>query len=1178
MQDYTSASSAREVELSNGIGSDLVTTPKVGMMRARISASPVLSITLICVLSVGCGDGSNPGGAVDPYADATGSSQSDSLVTGAQSSFASGGSADIPALKEAVREITNLLNGMSNEYEGLAGSGKQSIQLTQTEQLYQKMSPIESQLSNMQAPTAEEARTLKSEVLESLLNAIKRAEIAELHLERQYDFNSFGSFASFGGRGHDISDGISIARSALNLSQRNLPVAEKLTTGPPASIGGAPPTNRSFGYLRGLGVSEAQYRSISQRSPGKDPVPWQMQADPAIYSYELSEEAALEIDVPSTDSPPSAFYTPLRILYPQMPSLVVGLGLNERTGHQRVIWELDPKKRIGVVKSLQLQDSHLMALSPDGRYFAAQPEKTNIIGLYDIDQKKPVAQTTHEVPLGGTAYLMFGADNRLVLYDGAVAKVWTVPNLELEHTIEIGRDARRSVWYPGTNWALSPGGRYLAVPGSAGFAYDIMIYDLTTGRPAAQIDMSGSRSISHVASAFSRDGTKLAVLMDGSWNTWIQIWDIVSGRLLASYENEGSLSRAVDGERKYQGPAVDWFPDGKRILLYGKGVFNTETGSGEKFLTSNVLYRIGLLSDQHIGVVQRDVFDTFDLEEVPINLTRWNSEQLASEAMVADNPFEITPTGGKNIATVTDRSQVRYVHVERQPLWNLHPDPAQNLSASTGQINGFTGQNVYHVALTPSENMAVAGYTNQAIRVWNGKTSDLDKLKSWVEYSDISSGSRPERFDFSFPSGFHGISPSGKFVVTRDLEGFNRFDLWDLESKSHVAGFFPYDQGRSDGGAPILWCEFLDDNHLYTMAEKQLTLWSIPDGKAVYEVFLDSVQNWPVFSPGRKQLALLEGGGLTVISTESGDVLARGDQLGLSGKLSAVAFSADGASLALLSSPPGGGEMAVIDTATGQPMTSFPLPMSGKTLQWYGEDFVLVDGGYLVSIDKKSVAWIYNLEGLRIASQGGERNWFLSQIKSNDPYQLLSTTLPTSQLVNALATADPPIDLLLQPGGSIALDIQVPTPPNRGGFSQEVSEAMTRQFASHNVRIDPSAPLRLVIRGEHGKTGDGISLGHYGSLFSRDSDLDEERVTWTLSIRQGEQTLWQRSSSSNNTGSVDIEDGVTGDAAIQQAATQLRERMWSNAAASLLKFQLPKYVFGQNAGRGLGSSKLGSSL
>ncbi|TWT47045.1 hypothetical protein KOR42_42420 [Thalassoglobus neptunius] len=1176
MQDYIPADT--DLNMGTVAGSQKVMTPKVVMMRDRISSSPVSSIGLICVLLLGCGGGSDPGGSVDPYADAPGSDQPGSLVSGAQSPFGTGSSADLPALKEAVREITNLLNGMSNEYEGLAGSGKQSIQLTQTEQLYQKMSPIESKVSQMQAPNAEEARTLKSEVLESLLDAIKRAEIAELHLERQYDFNSFGSFSGFGGRGHDIHDGISIARSALNLSQRNLPVAEKLTTGPPASIGGAPPTNRSFGYLRGLGVSEAQYRSMSQRSPGQDPVPWQMQADPAIYPYELSEEAMLEIDVPSTDSPPGPFYTPLRILYPQMPSLVVGLGLNERTGHQRVIWQLDPKKRLGLVKSLQLQDSHLMALSPDGRYFAAQPEKTNIIGLYDIDQRKPIAQTNHEIPLGGAAFLMFAADNRLVLYDGAVAKVWTVPNLELEHTIEIGRDARRSVWYPGTSWALSPGGRYLAVPGNTGFTYDIMFYDLTTGQPAAQIDMSGSRSISHVASAFSCDGSKLAVLMDGSWNTWIQIWDVVSGRLLASYENEGSLSRAVDGERKYQGPSVDWFPDGKRILVYGKGIFNTETGAGEKFLTSNVFYRLGLLTDQHIGVVQRDVFDTFDLEEVPTNLTRWNSEQLASEAMVADNPFEITPTGGKNVATVTDRSQVQYVHVERQPLWNLHPDPAQTPSSSTGQINGFTGQHVYHASLTPSENMAVAGYTNQAIRIWNGKTSDLDKLKSWIEYGDISSATRPERFEFSFPSGFHGISPSGKFVVTRDLEGFNRFDLWDLESKSHVAGFFPYDQGRSDGGAPILWCEFLDDSHLFTMAEKQLTLWSVPEGKAVYEVFLDSVQNWPVFSPGRKQLALLEGGGITVIASDTGEVLARGDQLGLSGELSVVAYTADGTSLALLSSPPGGGEMAIIDTATGQLKTSFPLPMSGKTLQWYGNDFVLVDGGYLVSVDKKAVAWIYNLDGLRIASQGGEKNWFLSQIKSNDPYQLLNTPLPTSQAVNALASADPPIDLLLQPGGSIALDIQVPTPPNRGGFSQEVTEAMTRQFASHNVRIDPSSPLRLVIRGEHGKTGDGISLGRYGSLFSRDSDLDEERVTWTLSIRQGEQTLWQRSSSTNNTGSVDIEDGVTGDAAIQQAAAQLSERMWTNAASSLLRFELPRYVFGQNAGRGLGSSKLGSSL
>ena len=1146
----------------------------------------ILELSLLALVLVGCGGGGGQPAPGNPYGsggagsansnnfDRSGAPSVGNSGQGAGGSQPGGNSADLERLTSALRVVIDALNGMTNEYEGLAGSGQQSIQLKRTEEMYQRMSPYGDSLRSMQSPTAEEARAMKGEILKSLLDAIKRAELAELHLERNYDLDRFSRIGSFGRGGHEIHDGIRIARSFLDHSQRNLPASEKLTTGPPASIGGPPPTNRRFSYLRGLDLSESQYRGFNSRNSTKS-IPWRLRVDEPVHPYTMSPEASFEIDIPKADSGPSHFFSPHRVLYPQMASVHVGLGSNERIGLSRVVYSLNPRRRKGVVKGIQLQRSEVMALSADGKYFAGRPENTDVIGLYDVENKEPVAQARHIFDPHGKDQLMFAADNRLVVFNGDVAKVWTTPDLTLRYEIDIKRDYGRSVWNPGHAWALSPGGRYLAVPGRSGFAYDIVFYDLTTGEAAAIIEMGTQRSISYTGVAFSRDGKKLAVLMDGAWDTWIQIWDVVSGRILHSYKNEGSLTRAIKGDNKYQGPAVDWFPDGKRILLYGKGIFNTESGIGEKMLASNVRYRIALLGENQIGVVKNDLLTRFDLDEIPATPSRWQSEQIASEAKLADNPFELAPKDGKPVATIADRTELAYLDVDRNAGWSLPIESGpQGLSIQT-KIEGFTGKDLYHLSISADHKTAVAGYTSEAVRIWDGKASNLDKLRSWVEYAPTQGAARPQRFDFPFPVGLHAVSPTGNRIATRDLEGFNRFDVWDLSQKSHLAGFFPYDQGRSDGGAPILWCDFLDDDHLFTLAANQLTFWSVPTGKAIYEISTTGITSFPAFSPQRNHLAFLDDEGLTIIQALTGRTVAFNDKLPIDGKLVALAFSPSGESIGVLSEPTGSGELALIDVLSGSILSSFPVPMSGKNLQFAGEDFVLIDGGYLISLKKKAVAWIYHLDGLRVAAGPSAVNWFLHQSKMNEPYTLKTEQLPTQRALTALSNFDPPIDMVLQPGGRIALDVNVPSPPNRGNFTSEVETALAGRFAENSVTIDPTSNLRLVVRGSQEKTGDGITLSRFGSMFDRDSDLDEERVTWTLSIKRGDETLWQRSTSANNTGSIDIEDGVTGSAAVQQAESQLRDQMWSKAARNLLNFKLPKYVFGPEGGKGLGSSKLG---
>ncbi len=347
-----------------------------------------LSCLMILVLFIGCGGGDQNGGDFDTLYEnaAPNSSTSPGATTGTGSSNTSPSGQNVPdasTFSDAAKKATEYLNGMSGEYEGFFGSGQSSVQLKRTEQLFQLIDPISRRISNAASPPLEMANKLKQDVLPGLLDAIKRAEVAELHFDREYNTNSFG-FASFGGgRGHEIGDGIRAARRVLDRIQYNIPVAERLSTGPPPTIGGPPATNRSFGQLRSVSIDGSQFRSFRD-STSNDTVSWRLSVDPPGHPFQIKEETEFEIDAPSADATPTAFYNPMNVLYPAMPSTVVGLGLNEAKGQQRQIWSLEPRLRRGVVKRIQLQKSELLALSTDGKYFAARPGETSIIGLFDV--------------------------------------------------------------------------------------------------------------------------------------------------------------------------------------------------------------------------------------------------------------------------------------------------------------------------------------------------------------------------------------------------------------------------------------------------------------------------------------------------------------------------------------------------------------------------------------------------------------------------------------------------------------------------------------------------------------------------------------------------------------------------------------------------------------------------
>jgi hypothetical protein len=861
-----------------------------------------------------------------------------------------------------------------------------------------------------------------------------------------------------------------------------------------------------------------------------------------------------------------------------------------------------------------------MAISPDGKYFAAHPLGGDIIGLWDVDKAKPAGTVALPEKTFPTI-VDFANQNRLVYVHGKTLVVRSVPDGKLEHELTMAGECRDSPFHSGTPWALSPGGRYLAAPHQDAFRSNIYLYDVVSGQTAGALEVAEHSWFT--ACRFSNDGARLAVLIVGRDETIIQLWDVPDGTLAEQWQIAGDVPKALETNREYQGPAVEWFPDGKTLLIYGRGLFDLEQGDLQKNLPDNPPYRILPIDSTRIAVIQNKKLVPYDLTKVEEGVAASGGGGFGASVRTGDSLPGTTrsqggfgasrvaggvgrrssgarPTGAENaaafaaaFATAPVPDPVRAVRtgIEVQTLapppgWKANPAVGAPPEIAAGPVE-VPGGEIFHVTLTGgAQPRAVVMYSSERLQFWNGACRNADSAKTWIEQFNLSGagGSAGPKLEFPLPAGLLCTAPSGGRIVTRGLAQFDRLDAWDLAAGTHVVGFRPYPQGSYRGGQPVIWGAMLTDELLLTAGAGRLSLWKLPECKALYEVLAPS-EVTPGISLARDRVAVVneERTGLMLLDARTGEALGGVRLSGAVGKISATAFDSTGALLAVATEHPSGGEIAILDLSSGKPVTMFPVPAVPNVVQWCGSDHLLLDGAYLVHAGTGLLAWVYDLKsgGLHVLDSPDGRHWFLApHAKTQGRLVLTAMTLPDPPVAAKIRTAASPT-LLLHPGATLALDLQLPEPPGRSGFAQEVRTALGGQYAAGNIQIaDPTAtsPLRLAIRGQSGKTGedlsnDPIGIGR-GAFGGQRIDIEEQRVTWTIELKQGDTVLWRTERSANNTGSFTLEQGASREQAQQSAQQQTTKLMWDRAANLLLDFEPPKYAFALESVQGLGRSEL----
>jgi hypothetical protein len=526
--------------------------------------------------------------------------------------------------------------------------------------------------------------------------------------------------------------------------------------------------------------------------------------------------------------------------------------------------------------------------------------------------------------------------------------------------------------------------------------------------------------------------------------------------------------------------------------------------------------------------------------------------------------------------TPVNRTGVELREFQSPQKWSVAARPS-GLAASLTRPVELPRDELFAAAISQDASRAVVMYSSETPSTFE---HTLSKIRIHFDPIDLSTGTKHPPIELPLASGLLDVAPDGSRMVTRSLSRPDRIDIWELPEGKPVASLRPYPQGTYRGGQAVAWAAFLDGDHLLTMGGARISLWKLPEARAVYELAANET-TVPVLDASRQLLARIaaDGSGVLFVNARDGSAAGFVPREAAAGQITSLAFDAAGAAAVLATQSSYSGELSIIDLAGGQITRTFPVPARPEHVQWCGSGRLLLNGAYMIDVATGALVWVYDTGtlGRHLVDSPDGRHWYLSPKAPTDheTFVLTAAELPEPAALGPLAAAKPPT-LVLQSGGRIALDLQMPAPPARGNFTEEVRAALTQKFQESGVAVDDGAPLQLVVRGQTEQTGEVLttSLFSFGPRRPGDFEIDEQRVTWTVSISLNGQTLWQTELSNTNAVSVTIDSDQN--AAAQQASVEQQtiQKMWENAGNRLVNFDPPRRLFAPESVKGLGRSSL----
>lgn len=804
---------------------------------------------------------------------------------------------------------------------------------------------------------------------------------------------------------------------------------------------------------------------------------WSSAADPSEARPKFRSDLKLSISLREAN---------FELILPNRPSSFIAFSDRGMQGDTIGVLDMRTGQYAGTLRGRLLMQRPL--LSPDGLYLAGKVEPTDTT---------PAGYEVWNVKTGAMIQRTPAPDKQLppeVL--GFSSPFQIVLHYRSEGTLQVCDFRTRKVLtetpLPGSldlrGYALSPNGRFLLV------LQDLRLkaFDLSTGTALGEAalppPLENGRpvlGISHCRGlVYAPNGLEAAALFASADFKRIRIlcWDLATGQVrhdhITPFEPE-PLPR--DPEKL----TFEYLPDHSGWRFGGR-LFDRQ--SGKAIYTMNLEgmpmpaegWAYTLLDSEHFLATARPAPDRAETLVAP--LPRFQINAAIEQARAVPKTVHV-PLPALNSPNRSEIKELNQVEAPGKWLLKITPGAVAKLPAQPIALRFSPSTEADKTAYGPTGVFLSGGASAQAAVVYELSEADPTApatprgLGATVERIDLASGAVSGTF--ALPAGSRGVdlSADGSCLLTRIGD---RLDAWALPAATppnarsapaaapqpprHLAGFRPLESSPATldpkQPAPFSFAALLDAGHVLAAgrSDNRLTLWSIPDCKALYSVPL-SWKSLPCLSPDRKLLALWNGAGVSVLDPLSGEAIS--SLPAPQGNQAALAFSPEGTRLAALFEHFGIRYLVLWDLRTGQIVRWFPVAEQG-TLRFCGSNHLLV-GEHLIDLDRRVTIWRYTADALlpQPAGQADDRLWYVGRSESDRRPALCALSVPHPEARLAVAAFKASDLLAVKPGMKVSLELNV---QGSADYQKEVREALSKRLTDNGLSVSADEQaLRLVV-------------------------------------------------------------------------------------------------------------------
>ena len=947
------------------------------------------------------------------------------------------------------------------------------------------------------------------------------------------------------------------------------------------------------------GPAAASGFNKTQDTQGFKPVKdWKVEVDPPAEPIAMDD--VKKFNIKTVDG----YLQDNFVTYPDTPSPFVLVGQNGSNKESREVWNLVTGAKGGVVKGPRISGNNL-GFSPDGAYVAWFRHEGGGGGVevYDIKGKKTLGALAVDSNKFNVARVCLPTSKRVVALSNVHRSIltWKLPSGDLEWQITMGDKGQ-----PDPRQAFSPGGRFLAVVADY-LTKAIDIYDLDKGEKAGSIEFTG-RGPDLFGMSFSRDGKELAAAYGDSFSDKaerIVIWNVADGAIVSDFELPDPDQRKRD--MLSSKTSLQWFPDGKRLLLNGSHIVDRDSKS--------VVFSFPKPSfDFHTALTRRVLSDSAIASWEGTN----KSAVIAPLEVKADDiarAKEVAAAGGLMFdaklpkLTPLDRDKATN-RTAMDAAWKAAADPAPSegkLAASIPLKSGdgrareveFSRPDVGIACIRMSDDedttkAAISGLIPRTHLVTGNNRSRIRVRyppvpcrSNWLELYDAVKRAPAGRIDIDFPCELMAVSPDGTRVLVQAIDGEGRLDVFAVDG-THVAACRPFQDEGEKQRREIASAAFVDANTVVACSlDDHLIAFRLPSCEPIYAV--DDAGTLAV-SPGGKLVATSAENKVELRDALTGE--SRGS-VPLVADVQALSFSPKGDRLAVLTAGRSGTAVVVVDLASGSP-TTVPTPQAIAPLVWCGPNEVLLGSPntsdlvstrqgvnvdralMLVDLNRKAVLWSYiygtqdNVTFGQKSSDG--RFWLAGSTGKGKAGQMTAVSLPEPATTKLMGDKKFDAQALVRPGATVGLKFDVLSPPGVDGFAQKARALIEGSIKNNDLTIKEGAPVQMVVTIATANVSGTITLQALGGA-ARGPNITVQRkgAVVRVAYESGGKAVWESKHDLSNDffGITRLPEG-------KDAQTVLDEGMWQRALSVLEKNLPPTHVFSAESARGLGTSRLAS--